>query len=282
MASSRTTAAATRSRQSKPLLPEWARSGAAELTAHWLKVVAKDYYPYGFFDALKLTPRLYRLFAVACCRHPLIDSLLTDPRSRTAVDVAEQYADGLCGDAVLRKARDDAWDARRQKWDLWRATAADADATATAAAAAAADATATATAAAATAATATAADAADAAAAATATAADAADAAADATATAADATATAARAAMREHQGRLLVALVGPGWLFSAAWRTDTAVALARHVYDARDWGAVPVLADALEDAGCDQGELLALMRDPAAVWFRGARVLDELLGKRD
>jgi hypothetical protein len=32
---------------------------------------------------------------------------------------------------------------------------------------------------------------------------------------------------------------------------------------DARKFDALPILADALEDAGCDDGELLALCRDP-------------------
>src|SRR5215470_14575370 len=36
-----------------------------------------------------------------------------------------------------------------------------------------------------------------------------------------------------------------------APWRTDTAVALARQMYEAREFGAMPILADALQDAGC-------------------------------
>jgi hypothetical protein len=45
--------------------------------------------------------------------------------------------------------------------------------------------------------------------------------------------------------------------LFAPEWRTDTAVALARRVYEARDFSAMPILADALQDAGCDNVELL-------------------------
>ncbi len=39
---------------------------------------------------------------------------------------------------------------------------------------------------------------------------------------------------------------------FSPSWRTDTAVAVARQMYESRDFSAMPILADALQDAGCD------------------------------
>src|SRR5688572_30566131 len=35
-------------------------------------------------------------------------------------------------------------------------------------------------------------------------------------------------------------------------WFTSTVRDLARHIYDARDFAAMPILADALQDAGCD------------------------------
>lgn len=86
-----------------------------------------------------------------------------------------------------------------------------------------------------------------------------------------------ARRVVAQRQARHLVAVAGPGWRLDPAWRTDTVVALARCVVGADAAAVVPVLADALEDAGCGDLEWLALMRDPAQPWFAGARVLRDL-----
>jgi hypothetical protein len=66
---------------------------------------------------------------------------------------------------------------------------------------------------------------------------------------------------------------------FSPAWRTDTVVVLARLIYESGDFGALPILADALQDAGCDDQELLAHCREPGA-HVRGCWVLDLALDK--
>ena len=66
---------------------------------------------------------------------------------------------------------------------------------------------------------------------------------------------------------------------FDPAWRTDTVVALARQMWDARDFGAMPILADALQDAGCDRDDVLDHCRDPKARHNRGCWVLDAVLG---
>jgi hypothetical protein len=67
---------------------------------------------------------------------------------------------------------------------------------------------------------------------------------------------------------------------FSPAWRTDTALSLAQQMYDLRDFSAMPILADALQDAGCDNGEVLAHCRDTNVTHIRGCWVVDLVLGK--
>ena len=72
---------------------------------------------------------------------------------------------------------------------------------------------------------------------------------------------------------------------FPHAWRTDTAVALAKQMYGSRDFGAMPILADALQDAGCDDATVLDHCRgEPAAGGaghVRGCWVLDRVLNRR-
>jgi hypothetical protein len=63
-------------------------------------------------------------------------------------------------------------------------------------------------------------------------------------------------------------------------WRTSTAVALAGQMYESRDFSAMPILADALQDAGCDSEDVLGHCRDPHATHVRGCWVVDLVLGK--
>ena len=67
---------------------------------------------------------------------------------------------------------------------------------------------------------------------------------------------------------------------FAPEWRTDTAVALSRTMYDQRDFSAMPILADALQDAGCDNPDILAHCRDTSLTHVRGCWVVDGVLGK--
>ena len=67
---------------------------------------------------------------------------------------------------------------------------------------------------------------------------------------------------------------------FSPDWRTDTAVSLARTMYESREFGAMPILADALQDAGCDNTDILDHCRDAKQVHVRGCWVVDLVLGK--
>src|SRR4051812_38842799 len=67
-----------------------------------------------------------------------------------------------------------------------------------------------------------------------------------------------------------------PAWL---TWNHGTVPAIARHVYDDRAFHDLPILADALEDAGCTNADLLAHCRG-GGEHVRGCWVVDLLLGK--
>lgn len=75
--------------------------------------------------AFKGHDRDFRLFGVWAARQ--VQHLMTDPRSLNALDVAEQFANGLCDDSARDSARDSAWAAARAAaWDAARAAARDA------------------------------------------------------------------------------------------------------------------------------------------------------------
>jgi hypothetical protein len=48
----------------------------------------------------------------------------------------------------------------------------------------------------------------------------------------------------------------------SPQWRTSTVCALCRRMLDTREFDALPILADALQDAGCTDNELLTRCQD--------------------
>ncbi|MBN9122373.1 MAG: hypothetical protein J0I06_25070 [Planctomycetes bacterium] len=62
-------------------------------------------------------------------------------------------------------------------------------------------------------------------------------------------------------------------------WLTSDVVALARGIYDERAFDRMPILADALQDAGCDNVNVLDHCRGPGE-HVRGCWVIDLLLGK--
>jgi hypothetical protein len=165
---------------------------------------------------------------------------LGDPRCRQAVEVAEAYADGLAGAEDLARSRKIVWDA----WEL--------PADAAAREVVAADAWA----------------------------------AASAAAHYASWVAGGPRAGERLAQAGLLRDIAGnpfrppvvdPSWF---AWRDGLLVSMARHLYQSREFADLPVLADALEEAGCDDAELLAHLRG-AGLHTRGCWALDAILNKR-
>jgi hypothetical protein len=63
-------------------------------------------------------------------------------------------------------------------------------------------------------------------------------------------------------------------------WLTSTVVQLAAGAYADRAFDRLPILADALQDVGCDTDDVLAHCRDPRATHVRGCWVVDLLMGK--
>ena len=63
-------------------------------------------------------------------------------------------------------------------------------------------------------------------------------------------------------------------------WLTFDVQALARGIYDYKAFDRMPILADALQDAGCENADVLNHCRDVPATHVRGCWVVDLLLGK--
>jgi sugar phosphate isomerase/epimerase len=205
--------------------------------------------------------RKLRLFATACCR--AVWHLLPDKRSRRAVEVAERYADELAGERERATARTAALGpaagrtrlvAPAAAWAAYWAASRNAAESTRSAAEAAAEA--------------------------------AAREAAHATAAPADKAPAwdAAHAAALAGQARLLrdlfnpfgPAAADPAWL---AWRGGAVPQLARAIYEEGHFRDLPVLADALEEAGCHDEVILSHCLRPGE-HVRGCWVLDLLLGK--
>jgi hypothetical protein len=85
-------------------------------------------------------------------------------------------------------------------------------------------------------------------------------------------------AVLREIFGPLALRSVAlnPTWL---SWKDGTIPELAQAIYDDRRFENLPILANALEEAGCDNEELLAHLRSNGS-HVRGCWAVDFLLGK--
>jgi hypothetical protein len=70
--------------------------------------------------------------------------------------------------------------------------------------------------------------------------------------------------------------VVDPAWL---RWNDGTVVKMARAIYDEDRFDDLPFLADALQDAGCDNEEILTHCRTPME-HPKGCWVVDALLKK--
>jgi hypothetical protein len=206
----------------------------------------------------RASSRKFRLFGCACCRR--IWHLLVDERSRNAVGVAERYADGLATEEDMDKARRAMIQCRTETAlrpgsppvDSWAFGAAEAvlfDTPFWNPGAA--------------------------------------------SRGAFTAAWTAAEAAWRgageqgpEPETRRQLPLLRdifenpyrPGWV-DPAWQTPQVVAVAEAIYEERAFDRLPIMADALEDAGCDNADILSHCRGPG-LHVRGCWVVDLLLGK--
>jgi len=238
----------------------------------------------------KVSNRKFRLFAVACCRH--VSHLFPDDPSKKAVELAEKYADGkgsmyklgaarkragtslpaLEGQtAAYNAALETVWGIEAAAWDdtvAWPTARSGAIGGLDAAT-------------------------------------KAARCIARATAFAADETwydppfspaMKDAKSATEEYLAKLLRCVLGNPfrpvpprtgakrwneelrrWL---TWNNSTVTALAQAIYDERAFDRMPILADALEDAGCANQELLGYCRGEGT-HFRGCWALDLVLGKK-
>jgi hypothetical protein len=189
------------------------------------------------WDLRDSNARELRLFAVACCRR--IPRLLTDPRSRATVEVAERHADGLATSDELVAADDQSQNVGDPGDDTGVCAA------------------------------------------------NLYVAASSAFEAARMVAWLASNARSDSVENALQVALLRDIFgnpfrpvTFSAAWRTSTAGALAAQMYESRDFSAMPILADALQDAGCDNDDVLNHCRDTKQTHVRGCWVVDGVLAR--
>jgi hypothetical protein len=94
---------------------------------------------------------------------------------------------------------------------------------------------------------------------------------------------TAAFIAARAHQAELVRDIFPPPGFapeLNRDWLTDTVLALARQADESGEYSALPILADALQDAGCNNEVMLDRCRAPSGIHGRGNWVVDLLLGR--
>jgi len=86
----------------------------------------------------------------------------------------------------------------------------------------------------------------------------------------------------RVQQARFLKEITGNPFrpiAIDPQWLTSDVLALARGIYEDRAFDRMPILGDALQDAGCENADILDHCRDPNGVHVRGCWVVDCVLG---
>jgi hypothetical protein len=202
-----------------------------------------------------VSDRKFRLFAVACCRR--VEHVLTDERSRRAIELTEQYADRLVPSKALEIAGKEAWQA-----DEANDTGAPTPATVAALIAFYPPF--------------------------------------DAAYTCGNISVLVDQESMKvdsewwnshekegedeaSYQAALLRCIIGNPFRrvnLDPTWLTARVIKLALRIYDDRAFDQVPELADALEQAGCTDADILSHCRQPGP-HVRGCWVVDLLLGKQ-
>jgi hypothetical protein len=84
--------------------------------------------------------------------------------------------------------------------------------------------------------------------------------------------------AIRRSLSDLLDDIAGPDHPLDLP-RTQAIVSLAQGIYDQRRWEDLPMLADALEEAGCDNADIPGYLRG-SGLHARGCWALDRLIGR--
>ncbi len=196
--------------------------------------------------------RKLRLFSVACCR--MMWHLLSDVRSRSAVELAERFADDFASE--------------QERSDIHRTLDAETDYNPERDAVGLAFATAT------QAIQANSSWAAQATAAYTVLA---------LTAHLNWSQASDAEQELKNVQAELLREIIGNPFrqtIFNPSWLTSTVLSLANGIYNDKAFDRMPILADALQDAGCDNEDVLNHCRQPGE-HVRGCWVVDLLTGRK-
>jgi hypothetical protein len=211
----------------------------------------------------KTIPRKLALFACACCRQ--IWQVVTDARSRNAVEVAEQAIDGLMSEDQLQVATLASHDARNAIEHKWGKDRAETHIRRVAA------------------------NACWEGASAVWCARGFGSSVARAVQESADVAAWIGLSASfidaRAKQAQFLRCIVGNPFKPATAdsrwlsWNGGIAVKLAHGIYDKRDFARLPVLGDALQEAGCDNKDILEHCRQ-AEEHVRGCWVVDLILGR--
>jgi hypothetical protein len=78
--------------------------------------------------------------------------------------------------------------------------------------------------------------------------------------------------------GQILINFIGPNWNYKEEWKSSTVVALAQGMYQTQDFSTCPILADALQDQGCNELYLTRLRTSPQN-FFKGNVLMDWILG---